>query len=42
MAFAGSKWCLSESVKNKLDEQAVVFILAADQDKYKKKSTPIL
>ena len=33
---------LCKSVKNKLDEQTVVFILAVDPDKYKKESSQIL
>ena len=44
MAFTGSNsyWCLSKSVENNLDEQTVVFIVAVNQDKYKKESSRIL
>ena len=43
MAFTGSNsyWCLSKSVENNLDKQTVVFIVAVNQDKYKKESSPI-
>ena len=33
-----SYWCLSNSVENKLDERTVMFIVAVNQDKYKKES----
>ena len=44
MAFTGSNsyWCLSNSVEHKLEEQTVVFIVAVNQDKYKKESGRIL
>ena len=43
-AFTGSNsyWCLSKSVENNLDKQTVVFIVAVNQDKYKKESSPML
>ena len=44
MAFTGSNAysCLSKSVENDLDEQKVVFIVALNQDKYKKECSRIL
>ena len=41
-AFKGSKLCLSTSIWNKLDEQTIVFILAANQDICEKESTQII
>ena len=40
-AFTGSNsyWCFSKSIDNQLDEQTVVFIVAVNQDKYKKESS---
>ena len=44
VAFTGSNpcWCPSKSVENKLDKPTVVFIVAVNQDKYKKESSRIL
>ena len=42
VAFTGSNWCLSKSIKKKLDEQMVVFILTVDHNKYKKESTILI
>ena len=44
MTFTGSNSysCLSKSVENKLEEQEVVFIVAVNHDKQKKKSSRIL
>ena len=40
----GSMFCIRPSVSplDELDEQTIVFILAVDQDKYKKESSQIL
>ena len=31
-------WFLSKSIKNKLDRQTIVFVLATDHNKYKQES----